>query len=397
MNVELLAPAGSFESLKTALYFGADAVYCGGPLLQLRASGAGFSFDDLKKAVEYTHERGKKLYVTVNCFAQNEEIEALGDYANTLHSIGVDAVIVSDLGAVSEIKEKCPALPVHISTQANAQNFKTIEVYHKMGAERVVIGREMTMEQIEALQGRIPEDMEIEVFVHGAMCMAYSGRCLLSSFLSNRSGNRGECSQPCRWNYYLMEEKRQNMFLPVIEEDGATAVLSSTDLKAIEFLDRLENAGVKSFKIEGRMKSPYYVATVVNAYRHFMDGTASLEECEAELDCASHRPFASGFYFGEAKADPNNDGLYHQTCSFIGIVLEDLGDNRYLVEQRNRFDVGDTLEILSPSAIGMSFEITSIKGADGEDRESAHLVQEKINIFCPHKLHEGDILRRRLT
>lgn len=397
MNVELLAPAGSFESLKTALYFGADAVYCGGPLLQLRASGAGFSFQDLKKAVEYTHEKGKKLYVTVNCFAQNEEIEALGDYANTLHSIGVDAVIVSDLGAVSEIKEKCPALPVHISTQANAQNFKTIEVYHKMGAERVVLGREMTMEQIEALQGRIPEDMEIEVFVHGAMCMAYSGRCLLSSFLSNRSGNRGECSQPCRWNYYLMEEKRQNMFLPVIEEDGATAVLSSTDLKAIEFLDRLENAGVKSFKIEGRMKSPYYVATVVNAYRHFMDGTASLEECEAELDCASHRPFASGFYFGEAKADPNNDGLYHQTCSFIGIVLEDLGDNRYLVEQRNRFDVGDTLEILSPSAIGMSFEITSIKGADGEDRESAHLVQEKVNIFCPHKLHEGDILRRRLT
>ena len=397
MNVELLAPAGSFESLKTALYFGADAVYCGGPLLQLRASGAGFSFDDLKKAVEYTHERGKKLYVTVNCFAQNEEIEALGDYANTLHSIGVDAVIVSDLGAVSEIKEKCPALPVHISTQANTQNFKTIEVYHKMGAERVVLGREMTMEQIEALQGRIPEDMEIEVFVHGAMCMAYSGRCLLSSFLSNRSGTRGECSQPCRWNYYLVEEKRQNMFIPVIEEEGATAVLSSTDLKAIEFLERLENAGVKSFKIEGRMKSPYYVATVVNAYRHYMDKTATLEECEKELDCASHRPFASGFFFGEAKADPNNDGLYHQTCTFIGIVLEDLGDGRYLVEQRNRFDLGDTLEILSPSGIGLSFEVTSIKDKKGADRESAHLVQEKVNIYCPHKLHEGDILRRRIV
>lgn len=397
MNVELLAPAGSFESLKTALYFGADAVYCGGPLLQLRASGAGFSFDDLKNAVEYTHERGKKLYVTVNCFAQDEEIEALGDYASTLYNLGVDAVIVSDLGAVAEIREKCPALPVHISTQANTQNFKTIEVYHKMGVERVVLGREMTMEQIEGLQGRIPEDMEIEVFVHGAMCMAYSGRCLLSSFLSNRSGNRGECSQPCRWNYYLMEEKRQNMFLPVIEEDGATAVLSSTDLKAIEFLGRLEKAGVKSFKIEGRMKSPYYVATVVNAYRHFMDGTATLEECEAELDCASHRPFASGFYFGEAKADPNNDGLYHQTCSFIGIVLEDLGDGRYLVEQRNRFDVGDTLEILSPSAIGRSFEVTSIRDINGEERASAHLVQEKVSIFCPHKLHAGDILRKRIS
>ncbi len=396
MNVELLAPAGSFESLKTALYFGADAVYCGGPLLQLRASGAGFSFEDLKNAVEYTHARGKKLYVTVNCFAQNEEIDALGDYANTLYNIGVDAVIVSDLGAVAEIREKCPSLPVHISTQANTQNFRTIEVYHNMGVERVVLGREMTMEQIESLQGRIPDDMEIEVFVHGAMCMAYSGRCLLSSFLSNRSGNRGECSQPCRWNYYLMEEKRQNMFLPVIEEDGATAVLSSTDLKAIEFLGRLEKAGVKSFKIEGRMKSPYYVATVVNAYRHFMDGTATLEQCEAELDCASHRPFASGFYFGEAKADPNNDGLYHQTCSFIGIVLEDLGDGRYLVEQRNRFDVGDSLEILSPSAIGMSFEVTSIRDINGEERASAHLVQEKISISCPHRLHEGDILRKRI-
>ena len=396
MNVELLAPAGSFESLKTALYFGADAVYCGGPLLQLRASGAGFTFESLKEAVDYTHERGKKLYVTVNSFAENEEIDRLGDYASTLYNMGVDAVIVSDLGAVTEIREKCPALPVHISTQANTQNYKTIEVYHRMGVERVVLGREMTMAQIEDLQGRIPEDMEIEVFVHGAMCMAYSGRCLLSSFLSNRSGNRGECSQPCRWNYYLVEEKRQNMFIPVIEEEGATAVLSSTDLKAIEFLDRLERAGVKSFKIEGRMKSPYYVATVVNAYRHFMDGTATLEECERELDCASHRPFASGFYFGEAKADPNNDGLYHQTCQFIGIVLEELGDGRYLVEQRNRFDVGDTLEILSPATIGKSFEVTSIKDTNGNDRESAHLVQEKVGILCPHELHAGDILRRRI-
>lgn len=397
MNVELLAPAGSSESLKTALYFGADAVYCGGPLLQLRASGAGFSFEELKWAVEYTHERGKKLYVTVNCFAENEEIEMLGDYAHTLYNMGVDAVIVSDLGAVAEIREKCPSLPVHISTQANTQNYKTIEIYHKMGVERVVLGREMTMAQIEDLKGRIPEGMELEVFVHGAMCMAYSGRCLLSSFLSNRSGNRGECSQPCRWNYYLMEEKRQNMFLPVIEEDGATAVLSSTDLKAIGFLDRLENAGIKSFKIEGRMKSPYYVATVVNAYRQYMDKKATLEQCEEELECASHRPFASGFYFGEAKADPNNDGLYHQTCTFIGIVLEDSGDGRYLVEQRNRFDLGDTLEILSPSAIGNSFEVTSIRDLKGEERESAHLVQEKVSIFCPHKLSAGDILRKRIV
>ena len=396
MNCELLAPAGSFESLKTALYFGADAVYCGGPLLQLRAESTTFSFEDLEKAVEYTHAKGKKIYVTVNSFAENSEIELLGDYAKRLYDIGVDAAIVSDLGAIAEIHEKCPALPVHVSTQANCQNYRSIGVYREMGASRVVLGREMTMEAIEQLRGRIPEDMEIEVFVHGAMCMAYSGRCLLSSFLVNRSGNRGECAQPCRWNYYLVEEKRRNMFIPVTEEAGATAILSSTDLKCISFLDRLEKAGVTSFKIEGRMKSPYYVATVVNAYRHYMDGTATLEQCDAELECASHRPYAAGFYFGEAKTSPENDGLYRQTCSFIGIVLEDAGDGKYIVEQRNRFAVGETLEILSPSSVGLSFTVESIIGEDGEARDCAHLVQEKVTITCPHKLCPGDILRKRL-
>lgn len=396
MKSELLAPAGSMESLKTALYFGADAVYCGGPLLQLRAEAAGFTFDDLAEAVKLTHEKGKKIYVTVNSFASDEEIEALGEYANKLKDIGVDAVIVSDLGAVAEIREKCPSLPIHISTQANTQNYKSIEVYKKMGVERVVLGREMSLEAIEKLKDKIPEGMEIEAFVHGAMCMAYSGRCLLSSFLSNRSGNKGECSQPCRWNYYLVEEKRQNMFIPVSEENGATAILSSTDLKSISFLDRLEKAGVSSFKIEGRMKSPYYVATVVNAYRHFMDSTATLRQCEEELECASHRPYAAGFYFGEAKADPNNDGLYRQTCSFIGIVLDDIGDDLYLVEQRNRFATGDTLEVLSPSSIGEKFEVTDIYSANGERKEVASLVQEKVKIYSPVKLRSGDILRKRL-
>lgn len=397
MNCELLAPAGSFECLKTALYFGADAVYCGGPLMQLRAESTTFSFEELENAVRYTHERGKKLYVTVNCFAENGEIDRLGEYANRLYGMGVDAVIVSDLGAVAEIREKCPALPIHISTQANTQNYKTVEVYRALGASRVVLGREMTMEAIEELKDRIPEGTEIEVFVHGAMCMAYSGRCLLSSFLVNRSGNRGECAQPCRWNYYVVEEKRQNTFIPVVEEAGATAVFSSTDLKCIGFLDRLAAAGVTSFKIEGRMKSPYYVATVVNAYRHYMDGTATLEACDRELDCASHRPYAAGFYFGEAKNAPNNDGQYHQTCTFIGIVLDSPGNGRYVVEQRNRFSVGDVLEILSPSSVGMEFTVENIIGEDGEPRESAHLVQEKVVISCPHPLHEGDILRKRLN
>ena len=396
MNVELLAPAGSMEALKTALYFGADAVYCGGPLLQLRAGSAAFTFEDLQQAAELVHARGKKLYVTVNSFAENGEIDQLGDYGKRLLEVGADAAIVSDLGAIAELRERCPELPIHVSTQANCLNYKTVNVYHAMGASRVVLGREMPLSAIEEMKGKIPPEMEIEVFIHGAMCMAYSGRCLLSSFLANRSGNRGECAQPCRWSYFLIEGKRQNMVIPVVEEGESTAVFSSADLKCVSFLDRLEQAGVRSFKIEGRMKSPYYVATAVNAYRHAMDGTATLEQCDAELDCASHRPYSSGFYFGEMKRDPNNDGLYHRTCDFIGVVLEDLGGGRYVVEQRNRFSVGDTLEILSPSSMGLSFPVERIVGEDGLERDTAHLVQEKVTVECPHRLAPGDLLRRRL-
>ena len=396
MNVELLAPAGSMEALKTALYFGADAVYCGGPLLQLRAGSAAFTFEDLQQAAELVHARGKKLYVTVNSFAENGEIDQLGDYGKRLLEVGADAAIVSDLGAIAELRERCPELPIHVSTQANCLNYKTVNVYHAMGASRVVLGREMPLSAIEEMKGRIPPEMEIEVFIHGAMCMAYSGRCLLSSFLANRSGNRGECAQPCRWSYFLIEGKRQNMVIPVVEEGESTAIFSSADLKCVSFLDRLAQAGVRSFKIEGRMKSPYYVATAVNAYRHAMDGSATLEQCDAELDCASHRPYSSGFYFGEMKRDPNNDGLYHRTCDFIGVVLEDLGGGRYVVEQRNRFSVGDTLEILSPSSMGLSFPVERIVGEDGLERETAHLVQEKVTVECPHRLAPGDLLRRRL-
>ena len=396
MNAELLAPAGSLECVKTALYFGADAVYLGGPALQLRAESAAFTYEELETAAALVHAKGKKLYVTVNCFARNDEIRALGPYARRLKDIGADAVIVSDLGAVAEIKEKCPEMEIHISTQANAMNYRTVQVYKALGASRVVLAREMTLAQIEELRGLIGPDMELETFVHGAMCMAYSGRCLLSSFLANRSGNRGECAQPCRWNYYLVEEKRRNMFLPVAEEDGATAVLSSADLKCISFLDRLEAAGVCSFKIEGRMKSPFYVATVVNAYRRYMDGASPLFLCEEELETASHRPYTTGFYFGEAKTDPNNDGRYRRTCDFIGAVLEDLGGGEYLVEMRNRFSVGDTLEVLSPNSMGLSFPVERIVGETGEEKATADLVQERVCVSCPHRLAPGDLLRKRL-
>ncbi len=394
MNCELLAPAGSFEALRTALHFGADAVYCGGPLLQLRAESAGFGFEELQKSIDYTHARGKKLYVTVNCFARNGEIPQAGDYARRLRDMGADAVIVSDLGVLAEIRDACPDLPVHVSTQANTLNYRAVNVLRGLGAERVVLGREMTLEEIEALRGKVG-DTQIEVFVHGAMCMAYSGRCLLSSFLSNRSGNRGDCAQPCRWNYYLVEEQRRNMPIPVREADGAAAILSSADLKAISLLPRLAEAGVCSFKIEGRMKSPYYVGTVVNAYRQYMDGKAPLALCDAELDCASHRPYSTGFFFGEAAADPFNDGLYHADCVFIAVVLARTGTDEYLAEMRNRFAVGETLEVLSPAGIGRSFRVERIVGAAGEEKAVADLVQEKVTLRCPFPLQPGDLLRRR--
>ncbi|MBR3868559.1 MAG: U32 family peptidase [Clostridia bacterium] len=395
-NCELLCPAGSFESMKTALHFGADAVYAGGPFMQLRAGNAGFSEENIIKAAELVHGEGKKLYITVNCFATNSEIDRLPDYARFLYETGVDGVIVSDLGSVITIKNAAPDLPVHISTQANIQNYKTAEVYYNMGAERVVLGREMTLEEIAELRARTPKDMEIEAFVHGAMCMSYSGRCLISSYLSGKSGNHGECTQPCRWMYNIVEEKRPEQHFTVIEENGTSAILSSHDLCCIDFLDEIAKAGVVSFKIEGRMKSPYYVATVTNAYRQRMNGTASLDELKYELECASHRPYSTGFYYGALKYDHNNDGLYHQSCKFIGIVLGEDTDGRYFVEMRNRFSVGDRLEILSPNSSGKSFTVESIKDKNGNDRQTAHLPQEILSVACNEKLSEGDILRIRL-
>lgn len=395
-NCELLCPAGSFESMKTALYFGADAVYAGGPFMQLRADNAGFSEENIIKAAELVHGKGKKLYITVNCFATNNEIDRLPDYARFLHEVGVDGVIVSDLGSVVTIKNAAPELPVHISTQANIQNYKTAEVYYNMGAERVVLGREMTLDEIRELRARTPKEMEIEAFVHGAMCMSYSGRCLISSYLSGKSGNHGECTQPCRWMYNIVEEKRPEQHFTVIEENGTSAILSSHDLCCIDFLDEIAEAGVISFKIEGRMKSPYYVATVTNAYRQRMNDTASLDALKYELECASHRPYSTGFYYGALKYDHNNDGLYHQSCKFIGIVLGEDTDGRYLVEMRNRFSVGDRLEILSPNSSGKSFTVESIIDKNGNDRQTAHLPQEVLSVACNEKLCEGDILRIRL-
>ncbi len=393
--VELLAPAGDMECLKTAFKFGADAVYIGGPFMQLRSKVTGFSLENIGEAADYAHSLNKKLYVTVNSFAKDSEFKDIVEYGRKLKALNVDAVIVSDLGVISALREAVPELEIHVSTQANCQNAFAAKVYHQMGVKRIVLAREMTLDEIREFAKIIPKDLEIEAFVHGAMCMSYSGRCFISTYLTSRSGNRGECTQPCRWRYHLVEQTRPNEFFPVEESEKGTTLLSSRDMKCIDFLDQLTDAGVVSFKIEGRMKSPYYVATVVNAYRHAIDGTAPLDVLSTELDAVSHRPYSSGFYFGELERYmPDDDMAYKQEKVFAAIVKK--CENGILtVEQRNHFKEGDVFEIISPHSIGLSFTVENMYNSLGEKVEKAPHPQETITINCPYQLSEGDILRKR--
>ena len=401
-HYELLAPAGSPEALQAALRFGADAVYVGGPKLQLRAGSAGFSMDALSEAARLVHGRGKKLYVTVNAFPTNREIDALGDYAQALSALGADGAIVADLGAIAAMRRAAPALPIHVSTQANCLNYAAAQVYWDMGATRVVLGREMTLEQIRELRAKIPVGLELEAFVHGAMCMAYSGRCMISAYLTGRSANRGACTQSCRWRYALMEEKRPGEFFPVEEDADGTTILSSFDLNCLDFLDQLIDAGVVSFKLEGRMKSPYYVATVTNAYRRRIDGIldgsatpASVARLQRELNAASHRAYASGFYFGAMKKHAPDDGAYLQDCTFVGVVKARLPGGRIRVEQRNRVHAGDVIEALSPNALGLSFAAANMTDADGNPIDAAAVPMTLFDMDAPEGIEAGDMLRIR--
>lgn len=400
-NFELLSPAGDMERLQTALRFGADAVYCGGPMLQLRAGAVGFSMEDLKTAADTAHALHKKLYVTVNAFARNEDIDAVGEYARALKRAGADAAIVSDLGLIRTMIREAPDLDIHVSTQANCLNYAAANVYYDMGAKRVVLGREMTLNQIIELRRRVPDDLELEAFVHGAMCMSYSGRCMISAYLTGRSANRGTCTQSCRWKYHLMEETRPGEYFPVEEDENGMTILSSFDMNCMDFLDRLMDAGVTSFKIEGRMKSPFYVATVTNAYRKridaLLDGTADerqLALLQRELNAASHRPYASGFYFGEMKRHAPDTGAYLQDTTFVGMV-KSYADGRVVFEQRNRVFDGDVIEILSPDTLGASFTARNIIDASGISCGVASRPSEIYSMACDVPVRTGDLLRVR--
>ena len=389
LNAELLAPAGSWESLVSALRFGADAVYLGGPFLQLRAGSAGFDMDKVARAVKYAHALGKKVYVASNAFVFPEETAKIAGYARELSDAGADAMIVSDLGGIRAVKRACPDMEVHVSTQANCTNHESAHIYYELGAKRVVLARELSIDQIAAIRAKIPTDMELEAFVHGAMCMAYSGRCMISAYLTGRSANRGGCAQSCRWKFALPEEKRPGEYFPIEEDPDGDTILSSYDLNALPLLDKIIGAGVSSLKIEGRMKTAYYVAGAVNAYRMYLDGgdmAASLDELEA----ISHRPYSTGFYEGEIRETPNAPASYLKSREYLGEVLAREG-GRVRVRLKNKIVEGRFLEALTPGRI-IGFAAEDMLSDEGAPISEARVPDSVFTLPAPEGVGAGDYL-----
>lgn len=396
MTTELLAPAGNFAKLKTAFYFGADAAYLGGKEFSLRSFADNFTREELVRAVEYAHGLGKKVYVTANIYARNGDLAAMEDYFAFLEQAGADAALISDPGVLYAAKKAAPGLPVHISTQANITNKYAVKFWRDMGACRAVLARELSLAEIAEIHDFVP-DMELEAFVHGAMCISYSGRCLLSDYLTGRPSNRGECAQACRWNYSIRkrDDKSDSGWLDMEEDERGAYILNSKDLNMSAYLDKMRQAGVCSFKIEGRMKSEYYLATVINAYRRCMDGGYS-GVVERELATAAHRDYTTAYALGENHGTVNySDSQAKGDCDYIGNVAGTEGDC-VLVEMRGRFRKGDVLEVLSPSEnFGRSFEVGNVWLPDGSLTDDCKLVQTVYKVECPYKLSAGDILRRR--
>lgn len=391
--MELLAPAGNFEKLVAAVHFGADAVYFAGKKMGLRAFAGNFDEKEIFEAMNYLKKHGKKGYVTLNIVANDSDFEGLDEYLKLLVDAGVDGVIVSDLGLIAYIRKNFPALNVHVSTQANVNNSQTASVYAGMGATRIVLAREMNIEQIKAMHEKLGDGVELEAFVHGAMCISYSGRCLLSNYLTGRESNRGACVQACRWKYFIREESRTDEY-EMQEDERGTYILNSKDMCLIDHLDKLKDAGISSLKIEGRMKSEYYVASVVNAYRRALDGFADKKVLNDELEKTSHRRYTTGFYFGAKDKEYLEDSMPVQTYEFIAKVVEDACDGKVKVEMRNRFKVGDELEVLSADDNFLKkIKVEKIIDSSGEEIEDAKRVQEIVEINCNLDLKKGDILR----
>ena len=399
-HIELLAPAGNMEKLKTAFHFGADAVYLAGKRYGLRAFADNFTDEQIAEAVNYAHSLGKKVYVTLNIFAHNPDFDDLKDYLKVLENAQVDAVLVSDVGMFSFVKQNCN-VPIHISTQANTTNKHAVKFWTEQGAERVVLAREVNLKEVANIHDFCPQT-ELEIFVHGAMCISYSGRCLMSNYLTNRDSNGGACVQACRWAWEVREVGRDD-YMPVMEDERGTYIFNSKDMNMLAHLPQIINAGVVSLKIEGRMKSPFYVATVVNAYRRALDAIAKDEFTEQlicqlnlELDKASHRAYTTGFYFDEQETRqyyPSSRAV--EEYKFIAVVKQ-VGDGYVVVEQRNKFVVGETLETLSvTSDTNKQFTVDYALDEKGNQVEVCNKVQQLLKINCPFHLAVGDILRKK--
>ena len=396
--LELLSPAGDQECLEAAVNYGCDAVYVGGKGYGMRAAPKNFDFDQLKKGAELAHKSGVKVYLTVNTLPSNDEIDAYPEFIKNAEQTGVDAAIICDLGVLALTKKYAPSLEIHMSTQVGIVNYAAALELYKMGAKRVVLSRETSLEEIRKIRDRIPEDMEIEAFVHGAMCVSFSGRCLLSAYMTNRNANRGECAQPCRWKYSLMEEKRPGEYFPVFEDDSGTYILNARDMCMIEHLDKLIDAGVSSFKIEGRAKSAYYVATVTNAYSAALKCAVEKkplpEWVKNEVFNVSHRDYCTGFYFGRYDASQIYESSgYLRSCDFVG-VIDGFKDGKVLLTQRNYFTVNDDLEVLIPGNEPVKFKPLVLFNSEGQEITTANKATEKLTAVCGREFPGGAFIRR---
>ncbi|MDD3397122.1 MAG: U32 family peptidase [Clostridia bacterium] len=399
---ELLAPAGTLNKAKMAFYYGADAVYFAGKKFGLRAFAQNFEENEMKEAVNLAHGLGKKVYITVNILAHEDDFNGLEEYILYLQSIKVDALIVSDLGIISLIRQVAPEMEIHVSTQANVLNSYAIKFLANLGIKRIILARELSVEEIKKIKANIPDNISLECFVHGAMCISYSGRCLLSNYFAGRDSNRGECVQTCRWEYAISEKNRKGEYFPIQEDERGTYILNSKDLCMISHLKELFDAGVDSFKIEGRMKSEYYVGTIVNAYRRGLDNLfekkakTPIKTLISELEKASHRLYSTGFYFGANDKEYFKDSMPVQTHKFIALVLEDFNNGYVKIEQRNQFKVGDELEVLSPDDnFNKKFKVKEIKDEKDNQIDVAKTVQQILYLKINYPLKKGDILRMK--
>ncbi len=401
---EILAPAGNLEKLKMAFIYGADAVYFGGERYGLRAAAGNFTLEEIREGASYAHNKGKKIYVTVNIIPHNGDLKGLPEYLRDLKNAGADALIVSDPSVIMIAKETIPDMNLHLSTQASNTNYKSAEFWHSLGIKRIVLARELSFDEICETLDKSPKTLEFEAFVHGAMCISYSGRCLLSNYMTGRDANRGECAQPCRYKYYLTEEKRPGQYMPIEEDERGTYIFNSRDLCMIEYIPELVQTGLKSLKIEGRMKSSYYVASVVRAYRMALDSYLESpkeyifdREWLDELSKASHREFGTGFYFGKPGSNGQIYGSssYVRDYAFVGLVI-DFDRKTFIatVEQRNKMLVGDEIEIIGPHRKLFTQKIEKMWDQEGEEIQAAPHPQQIVSIKMEKAVEKHDILRR---